>query len=219
MDTRAQADAVHARRQRATIVRLALMALGSAPHELAVAQDATVEPELQVASPELVVPAPASAPPLGSRAPLVQRNQPGQPLRGFVDLHTHAMSYLGFGGKAVHGAPDVGSLVPAGTRECNASAFRARSIDEALGHCNGTHGGWGLDNTCGDYLRAGIINHALVNRFKYKVGVDRNLHGDHEHAGYPDFRYWPHQTSVLHQQMWWEWVERAYRGACGSWSP
>ena len=143
----------------------------------------------------------------------------GNPLAGIVDMHTHPMSHLGFGRKAMHGVPDIGSIIPAGTGDCNPRDFRARSIEEALGHCNSTHGGFGFEvpgiskgNQCGDYIRAGIINHALDHDFIHKVSIDRNLHGDHEHDGYPDFKYWPHQSSVLHQQMWWEWLERAYQG-------
>lgn len=135
------------------------------------------------------------------------------PLQGIVDLHTHPMSYLGFGRKAVHGLPDIGSLVPAGTYNCNPAPIRATSIEQALGSCNSTHGGFGLhDNTCGDYLRSAIINYALDGSFKYNVAFERNPHGDHEHAGYPDLKYWPHQTSILHQQMWVDWLRRAHKG-------
>ncbi len=130
-------------------------------------------------------------------------------LNGYVDLHTHPMSYLGFGRKAMHGAPDIGCIVPAGTRDCNPTPFRARTVAEALGHCNSTHGGWGTDNGCGDYIRAGIINYALDANFAFKSD---NPHGDHHHDGYPNFPYWPHHTSILHQQMWWEWIKRAYEG-------
>ncbi len=130
-------------------------------------------------------------------------------LTGYVDMHTHPMSYLGFGRKAMHGAPDIGCIIPAGTRDCNSSEYRAKTAADALGHCNSTHGGWGTDNGCGDYLRAGIINYALDDGFVFKSD---NPHGDHHHAGYPDFSYWPHQSSILHQQMWWEWIKRAYEG-------
>lgn len=130
-------------------------------------------------------------------------------LTGFVDMHTHPMSHLGFGRKAMHGAPDVGAIVPAGTFNCNPAPFRATSIKEALGNCNSTHGGWGLDNGCGDYLRAGIINYALDDGFIHKSD---NPHGDHHHDGYPAFNFWPHQSTILHQQMWWEWIKRAYDG-------
>ncbi|WP_133299963.1 membrane dipeptidase [Larkinella punicea] len=139
------------------------------------------------------------------------------PLWGFVDLHTHPMSHLGFGKKLMHGAPDIGSLIPAGTRGCNGSDFRARTIQDALGNCNATHGGWGTDNGCGNYLRAVAISKALDGDFVYNTSHNPfeggNLHGDHQHAGIEaNLKYWPHQTSVSHQQMWWEWIKRAYDG-------
>ena len=135
-----------------------------------------------------------------------------QNLQGYADLHTHPMSYLGFGAKAVHGAPDIGALLPAGTRACNANEMRATSMAEALGDCNSTHGGWGLDNTCGDDLRA-LIGYLFLDKdFVHKLPPERNLHGDHEHAGAPAFAFWPHQSSILHQQMWWEWLKRSYDG-------
>lgn len=130
-------------------------------------------------------------------------------LSGWVDLHAHPMSYLGFGRKAVHGAPDIGCIIPAGTRDCNSSPFRATTEAQALGNCNSTHGGWGTDNTCGDYIRAAVINYALDDGFVYKSD---NPHGDHHHAGYPNMPYWPHYSSILHQQMWWEWIKRSYEG-------
>ncbi len=142
-----------------------------------------------------------------------------KPLRGWVDFHTHPMSHLGFGEKGLHGAPDgapdeKGIIIPANTTlGCNTPERRARNMEEALGKSdNATHGGWGLDNPCGDYLRAGIINNALDSGYWYTVGIEGNLHNDHPHDGYPEFRHWPHHSSRLHQQMWWEWVKRAYEG-------
>lgn len=139
-------------------------------------------------------------------------------LRGWVDMHTHPMSHLAFGKKLMHGAPDIGSIIPAGTRNCNPTDFRARSMEEALGHCNSTHGGWGIDNGCGNYIRAVVISKALDGDFAFNVDHypvgGGNLHGDHRHEGIetsPNFAYWPHQTSVSHQQMWWEWIKRAYQ--------
>lgn len=133
-------------------------------------------------------------------------------IKGYVDMHTHPMSHLGFGKKLMHGAPDIGSIVPKGTRLCNATDFRAKTMGEALGNCGSTHGGWGTDNTCGDHLRAAIINYGIDDGFKYIVPPEQNLHGDHHHPGYPAFQYWPHQTSKLHQQMWYEWIRRAHEG-------
>lgn len=142
----------------------------------------------------------------------------GHLLSGFVDMHTHPMNHLGFGKKLLHGAPDIGSIIPAGTRGCNRTDFRASNINEALGNCNSTHGGWGLDNGCGNYVRAIAISKALDSDFVHNVDhnpfAGGNLHGDHAHAGIetsPSFLYWPHQTSKVHQQMWWEWLKRAYQ--------
>jgi microsomal dipeptidase-like Zn-dependent dipeptidase len=146
-------------------------------------------------------------PPRPPRASQVQL-----PLVGYVDMHTHPMSHLGFGKKLMHGAPDIGSIVPKGTRFCNNADFRAKNIGEALGNCNSTHGGWGTDNTCGDTLRAAIINLGIDDEFKHKLPPEENLHGDHKHPGNPAFQYWPHQTSLLHQQMWVDWIRRAHEG-------
>jgi microsomal dipeptidase-like Zn-dependent dipeptidase len=141
----------------------------------------------------------------------------GNELNGFVDMHTHPMSYLGFGKKLMHGAPDIGSIIPAGTRNCNPTDFRARTMEEALGNCNSTHGGWGIDNTCGDYIRAIAISKAADDEYVFNVDhnpfTGGNLHGDHQHAFVetsPNFQYLPHQSSKVHQQMWWEWIKRAY---------
>lgn len=126
------------------------------------------------------------------------------PLTGWVDMHTHPMSHLGFGKRLVYGAPDIGSLVPAGTLNCNPQDKRATSINEALGNCSSTHGGWGLDNPCGDYMRAFILNNLLDKDFVNRTRD--NVHGDHLHQG---LDFFPHQSSKVHQQMWWEWVKRA----------
>lgn len=131
----------------------------------------------------------------------------------WVDMHTHPMSYLGFGRKAVHGAPDTNCIIPAGTYRCNQAEFRATTMEQALSNCSSTHGGWGLtDNLCGDHIRAAILNHGLDGKFEHKFTVEQNLHGDHQHAGYPDFRFWPNHTSKMHQQMWIDWLRRAYDG-------
>jgi microsomal dipeptidase-like Zn-dependent dipeptidase len=95
------------------------------------------------------------------------------PLWGAADLHTHPMSHLSMGKKMLHGAPDIGSLIPAGTQKsghgCNPRDVRATSVAQALGDCSATHGGWGTDNTCGDYLRAFAINIAFDGEFIHLV--------------------------------------------------
>ncbi len=148
-------------------------------------------------------------------------------LSGWVDMHTHPMSHLGFGKRLMHGVPDIGSIIPAGTRfkgfnafekECNTVDERATSIEQALGTCNATHGGWGVENDCGNYVRAVVISKAFDDEYVYNVDhnpfTGGNVHGDHRHEGIessPNFLYWPHQSSKAHQQMWWEWLKRAYK--------
>ncbi|HWQ28369.1 MAG TPA: hypothetical protein VNN12_05045, partial [Dehalococcoidia bacterium] len=158
-------------------------------------------------------------------------NKPGKPLKGLVDLHTHPMAHLGFGGHMVHGAPDVGTLMPAGTayssrgsifgggKNCNEQDVRATSIGEALGSCSATHGGvHGDGNNCGNNVRRLVLS---------KMGGNPDAHGrdDNDVAtlsnpfhpirhpqGWPSFAAWPKHSDIQHQQMWVDWVKRAYEG-------
>lgn len=303
---------------------------------------------------------PRSAVSATGRPLLLQTTINGQPvwtdyearLWGAADLHTHPMSHLSMGGKLMHGAPDVGSLIPPGMQKmgsgCNPQGLRATSVAQALGDCSATHGGWGIDNSCGDHIRAFAINVAFdpdfVHRYPFiptdsKCGTDldedaglcyqkcrsgfhgagpmchkncpsgfpdsglhctkpaaygrgagyalnfgefnldgamarcrrdhsqgceqngliiypkcrsgyhafgccicspncpagmtdigvscqkngsygrgvgtvpvHNFHGDHPHAGYPAFTYWPHWSSKSHQQMYVDWIKRAHQG-------
>ena len=137
-------------------------------------------------------------------------------LYGAADLHTHLMSHLSMGQRVMYGAPDIGSLVPIGNYNqgdgCNKKAFRATTIEQALGNCNAAHGGWGTDNTCGNYFRAIILNAGFDSHFENVLPIEKNLHGDHHHDGYPNFQHWPHWSSITHQQMWVDWIKRAYDG-------
>lgn len=135
------------------------------------------------------------------------------PLYGAGDMHTHLMSHLAMGHKLLYGAPDIGSIIPAGTYFCNATNYRAETIDQCLGNCNSAHGGWGLtDNGCGNYIRAAVLNHAFDSEYENRVPFERNAHGDHPHEGYPNFVHWPHFSSASHQQMYVDWIKRAYEG-------
>jgi microsomal dipeptidase-like Zn-dependent dipeptidase len=111
------------------------------------------------------------------------------PVWGFVDLHTHPMSHLGFGGALIHGAPDG-------------------DIRKELGDCNCTHGGWGVDNRCGNTMRMALMSQVDSEN----VHLQGSFGLDHDHAGYPSFRTWPHFSTVVHQQMWFEWLKRAWQG-------
>jgi microsomal dipeptidase-like Zn-dependent dipeptidase len=119
-----------------------------------------------------------------------------KPIWGAIDMHTHPVAYLGMGGKLMHGQLDGDPRI-------------------ALGSCKETHGGWGLDNIKGNYIRAEVVNMVDEHdekRFRRKVEDFRVPHKDHEHEGYPALLNWPKQSSMIHQQMWYEWLQRANQG-------
>jgi microsomal dipeptidase-like Zn-dependent dipeptidase len=111
---------------------------------------------------------------------------------GFADMHTHPMSTLGFGQKLFHGWPDGGPTAPA-------------DYTNGLSNCNSDHGGWGLDNTGGDYWRNAVVN-----------ATDSGSDDPHNEGYDPQplvaFRHWPVFNTITHQQMWYDWMRRAYNG-------
>jgi hypothetical protein len=124
-------------------------------------------------------------------------------LSGWVDLHTHPMINLAFGGKLVHGGPDVGSLLPQDV-SCH-GATRATSEGQALSDDRPSHGGWNLlDFPCGDNLRQ-LLHH------EFQQGNGALLTGGAA-KGYPDFLEWPKWNDITHQKMWYEWIRRARDG-------
>jgi hypothetical protein len=127
------------------------------------------------------------------------------PLTGFVDLHTHPLANLAFGGKLLYGgidaAPGGGSLLPADP-DCNHNV-RATTMQQALGHDRSTHGGWNLfNNGCGDLIREKVI-HTLQTQLN---AADESSDAD----GAPDFTEWPVWNDVTHQKMWVDWIQRTY---------
>ena len=80
------------------------------------------------------------------------------PLAGWVDMHAHPMAHLAFGGKLLHGAPDLGilmSAIPSGNGCLHYVTPVSR--EEASREDRAIHGGWWFDNTCGDLLRREFI--------------------------------------------------------------
>lgn len=128
---------------------------------------------------------------------------PAPGLSGWVDLHAHPMTHLGFGGKLIHGAPDVGSIIPADAN-CQ-QRVKATSLNHALGPDNSTHGGWGaFDNGCGDDIRKAVIDQLQASKGAV-VTPDRA-------GGAPDFQHWPKWDDITHQKMWIDWIRRAHFG-------
>lgn len=123
-------------------------------------------------------------------------------LSGWVDLHTHPMAHLGFGGMLINGAPDVGSLRRGG---CDGNKYeRVARVEEALRESNWIHGGHGaFDNPCGDHLRKEFINNLQ--------SANGALDTPDNAWGYWDFPHWPAWNDIVHQKMYVDWIERAYR--------
>jgi microsomal dipeptidase-like Zn-dependent dipeptidase len=141
------------------------------------------------------------APPPGAAMP--PKVQISQPLHGWADLHTHPMSYLGFGGKVIAGGVDVGSFLPA-DGSCN-HGVTAASMEQALGNDNAIHGGWdAFHNGCGDNLRNTVIN-------ELEKG-NQALNPPEGGRGASDFANWPVWNDITHQKMWVDWIRRAKYG-------
>jgi microsomal dipeptidase-like Zn-dependent dipeptidase len=125
-------------------------------------------------------------------------------VRGLVDMHAHPMSYLGFGKKLIHGAVDVGSLIPAGTYKCNPADFRATTIEEVLSNDGSSHGDPNVlnnSNPCGNFVRGKVIR-----SIQEKYGIPQQTSD-----GYPDFPLWPRHNDLTHQQMYVDWIRRAWQ--------
>ena len=89
-------------------------------------------------------------------------------LFGWVDMHTHPMANLAFGGKLIHGGPDVESLLPA-DNHCRKN-IRAESMEHALCDDRSTHAGWDLiSNPCGDTIRQSVIDALQEQNKAYKT--------------------------------------------------
>jgi hypothetical protein len=129
--------------------------------------------------------------------------QPGTGrLKGFVDLHTHPLGNLGFGGVLVYGGNDVGSLLPIDP-DGNHNV-RATRMEQALGNDNSTHGGPGADNQTGDVVRNTVINTLQSGQSPPNIPIPS--------TGAPDFPQWPVWNDITHQKMWVDWIRRSYDG-------
>ena len=109
---------------------------------------------------------------------------PDAPVWGFADLHTHPMSHLGFGGHFFWGDLD-GPMVT------------------ALAPCTPDHGPGGVG------LGSGSANLLMWGAEGNSKG---GLPSGHGNDGYPEFQGWPTYSTTVHQQMWIEWLGRAWAG-------
>jgi microsomal dipeptidase-like Zn-dependent dipeptidase len=115
----------------------------------------------------------------------MQAQVPLQPtLTGYVDMHAHPRGDLAYGRELFYGAP-------------------YGDIAVALHNCKPDHSPKGFGNPHGNLLRAQVaMQTEQQNCATWRDGKE----------GYPNFETWPSWCSILHQQMWIDWIERAHEG-------
>ncbi len=118
-------------------------------------------------------------------------------LYGAVDLHTHPLSTLGFGGALVYGGIDGNALLPIDPD--GRVNIISGSMQQSLGHDGAMHGG---PTQSGDFLRGQIISELQ------KANHANNPDGDA--MGAPSFPDWPKWNDITHQRMWVDWIQRAW---------
>jgi microsomal dipeptidase-like Zn-dependent dipeptidase len=116
---------------------------------------------------------------------------PSAPVWGFADLHAHPMASLAFGGVPFWGQADG-------------------PMEAALANCTPAHGlrGTGLNWSKG----VGSFLMAFFEETGYRSGLLGWLYPGHPVGGFPDFAGWPKFTTIIHQQMYIDWIKRAYEG-------
>jgi hypothetical protein len=102
---------------------------------------------------------------------------------GFADIHTHPMAQMAFGGEIFWGQTDG-------------------PIETALAWCTPAHGPGGTGT--------GSVEGDILMTFFESTGYGSGL--GHLVGGYPQFDGWPKFTTLIHQQMYIDWIRRAYDG-------
>jgi len=109
----------------------------------------------------------------------------GDPVIGFAEIHAH----MGQAHEMSDGSRDVG---PSAAGVIHGQPINRFGVPHALGDCEERHGPDG---------RTSAEN----------IVLDGDPTASHDTQGWPTFVDWPFQDSFLHQQMYWKWVERAWK--------
>lgn len=123
--------------------------------------------------------------PVGIDGPTFTGPAAGQPVIGFAEVHAH----MGMGSELSDGSEDVG---PSAGGVLYGQAINRFGAPAALDNCVLMHGPNGT-------LSA------------ENILLDGDPLQMHDTQGWPSFIDWPKQDSFLHQQMYYRWVERAYK--------
>lgn len=125
------------------------------------------------------------------------------PLYGYADLHVHMFAHLTFGGGVFIGAPYANGGIAEALKPDYATDLDLVSplgTELARAKCPAT-----IPN-CGKVILHG--DHTIPDDtagFGTDDGTDSNF-------GYPLFNGWPTWRTTTHQQVYYKWLERAYRG-------
>ena len=123
--------------------------------------------------------------PTGIAASSFKANAIGTPVIGFAEVHSH----MGMGDEMSDGSGHVG---PSAGGVMYGHAVDRFGVTTALKDCQAMHG---PDGT--------LSSENIV--------LDQNPTETHDTVGWPTFIGWPKGDSLLHQQMYYKWVERAYK--------
>ncbi|MDO9453804.1 MAG: hypothetical protein Q7J29_13205 [Stagnimonas sp.] len=122
--------------------------------------------------------------PVGIDAPTF-KNFIGKPVIGFAEVHSH----MGMSSEMSDGSGDVG---PSSGGVLYGQPINRFGVPEALGNCIALHGPNGI-------LSA------------ENIILDTDPLAMHDTVGWPSFIDWPKDDSFLHQQMYYKWIERAWK--------
>lgn len=113
------------------------------------------------------------------------KNALGKPVIGFAEVHSH----MGMGSEMSDGSGNVG---PSAGGVLYGQAINRFGVVEALDSCEALHG------PNGTLSAENII-------------LDGDPLAMHDTQGWPSFIDWPKNDSFLHQQMYYKWIERAWK--------
>ncbi len=123
--------------------------------------------------------------PVGIDGPTFKSRGVDQPVIGWAEVHSH----MGMSSEMSDGSGNVG---PSSGGVLYGQPINRFGVVEALKNCEAMHGPNGT-------LSA------------ENVILDQNPTEMHDTVGWPTFVDWPKRDSFLHQQMYYRWIERAYK--------
>jgi Membrane dipeptidase (Peptidase family M19) len=118
-------------------------------------------------------------------ATAIEWQQPSAPLWGYVDLHNHVFNHLTSGGQLFVGRVTLHPL--SGDKQAQLRA--GDGIEHALEDCKAHHG-------------------AVPGNGVLSLSPEMG----HERDGYPTFDGWPKATTLVHEQVYVDWLRRAWKG-------